>query len=259
VSRAPLAPAAPVADHGRAAPRAAAARLLRQLRQRFREGRRDVGSENWRAWWIAIASGVAGMAVLLLTLVLAARWLLARGALAREADMLLWLAHDGPFGFSGAVFLQALGTDTTLLMLVAVTAGIATWSRRPLTALSIIAAFVVLDLVVRFGWLIWARPRPELVHGGLAAPGLHAFPSGHTAKSLAVYGFLTFVWVRASGSVAERFIAIALALSIAVTVPVARLSMGVHWPSDVVAGAILGAVFLGVLGYALRFERESGS
>jgi membrane-associated phospholipid phosphatase len=254
VTRAPPA-AAPGAEQRRAAPRAAAARLFLQLRQRFREGRGDVGARSWHAWWITLAVGVAGTALLAALLVLAARWLLARGALSREADLLLWLARDGPLRFSNAVFFQTLGTDITLVMVVGVTAGIATWLRRPVTALSIIASFVVPDLVVRLGWLLWERPRPDVVHGGIASPGLHAFPSGHTAKSLAVYGLLTVLWVRASGSVSERMIAIAIASAIAVAVPLARLSMGVHWPSDVAGGAILGAAFLTVLAYGLRFER----
>ena len=251
------APAAPLAANVRgAAPRAAAARLFSQLRQRFREGRRDVGARNWRAWWNMLAAGAAASAILAALLVLAARWLLAHGALDREAELLLWLARDGPLRFSSAVFFQTLGTDITLLMVVGVTAGVATWLRRPITALSIVASFVVPDLVVRFGWVLWERPRPEILQGGIAAPGLHAFPSGHTAKSLAVYGLLTILWIRASGSVSEKIVAVGLVLGIAVTVPLARLSMGVHWPSDVAAGAILGAAFLTVLAYGLRFERH---
>jgi membrane-associated phospholipid phosphatase len=255
VSRAPPAAAGRFREQ-RETPRAAVRRLFLRLRQRFLEGRAGIGPRAWRAWWIAIGSGAVGLGALTVILVAATHALLTRGALTGEAELLVRLANSGPLGFSGAVFFQALGTDTTLVMLVTVTAGIAAWNRRPITSLSIIAAFVVVDVAVRFGWLIWARPRPEVVHGGIAAPGLAAFPSGHTAKSVAVYGFLALLWIRASGSVVEKAVAIALAGMVAVAVAISRLRMGAHWPSDIVAGAILGSGFLAVLGCALRFERQ---
>jgi membrane-associated phospholipid phosphatase len=233
---------------------AAIVRAYRQVRQRFQEGRARVGDAGWRKWWYTIGIGTIGMGVLMVALVRITQRLVERGSLEREPDFLLWLAANGPFSFSTAVFFQAFGTDITLGILIILTAGIAAWNRRSLTALSLISGWVVVDVVVRFGWLIWARARPYILHGGVPGPAFHAFPSGHTGKTFAVYGLLTFLWLRASQSIVERAVALILFFFVAVVVPIGRLSMGVHWPSDVMAGFVIGAVWLGVLVYARRYE-----
>ena len=40
----------------------------------------------------------------------------------------------------------------------------------------------------------------KLIGDGIAAPGLHSFPSGHAALCVAVYGFLAYLWIRSSRS-----------------------------------------------------------
>lgn len=230
--------------------RSAAAALFQQLSGRFREGRAAVGDTAWRGWWRRIALGAASMLVLMVALKYAAVWALGNGWLDWEAGFLLWLGSDGPVRFSTAVFLQTPGSDPTLIILIALTAGLAAWVRRPLVSMSIVLAALVPDLVGRFGWLIWSRARPDLLYDGIASPGFHSFPSGHTSKTVAVYGFLTVLWLRASGSNVERVLAILLLGVIAVVVPVGRMAMGVHWPSDVMAGMVIGGVWLAVLSRA---------
>lgn len=235
--------------------RSAIGAVLHHVSQRFRQGRRALPHDSWRAWQRTIAVGIPALLALMVLLRIAAAAALERGLLERERDFLLWLATGAPFGFSTAVFLQTFGSDITLVILVALTAGIAAWARKPITALSIVLAAVVPDLVGRFGWLIWSRARPDFIHDGIASPGFHSFPSGHTAKTIAVYGFLTLLWMRASSSVVER---VAAALSFAViasAVPFGRMAMGVHWPSDVIGGALIGGAWLVVLARGLRRER----
>ena len=54
--------------------------------------------------------------------------------------------------------------------------------------------------------------RPDLVAGGIAAPGLHSFPSGHAVLTVAVYGLVAYLWARASCSWLERFFAIGICI-----------------------------------------------
>jgi undecaprenyl-diphosphatase len=184
----------------------------------------------------------------------AGRFAAARQLLDWEPEFLRILETRGPFGFSSAVWFQTFGTDITLAILILFSASISAWNRRPITALSIPLAFIVVDLVVRFGWASWDRARPDVIMQGLASPGFHSFPSGHTGKTLAVYGFLASCWWRATRNVTERVFILVLMAFIAVIVPLGRLRMGVHWPSDILGGYSIGLAWLWCLIWAAQQE-----
>jgi len=228
--------------------------LLRELALRYRAGRDAIPQQQWRAWTRSVATGFAGMLLLMLLLRFVAPLALDAGLHDYEIALLRRLSADPPIRFSTAVFLQTFGSDITLAMLVAFTAGIALWIRRPVTSLSIILAAIVPDIVGRFGWMIWSRARPDILYEGIASPGFHAFPSGHAAKTFAVYGFLTLLWIRASANTLEKSVAILLFAFIAIGVGLGRVLMGVHWPSDVIGGMVIGAVWVFVLRKGLGKE-----
>ena len=86
------------------------------------------------------------------------------------------------------------------------------------------------------------RPRPELVpHGSYVYTA--SFPSGHSMLAATVYLTLGALLVRAQPR--RRLKAFILASSILVTllVGVSRVYLGVHWPTDVLAGWALGATW----------------
>ena len=78
-----------------------------------------------------------------------------------------------------------------------------------------------------------SRPRPAEVFGlfELEASQMgRSFPSGHAAAAFALAGVLSWRWPR--GCWAWWSLAFLIALS--------RVALGMHWPSDVVAGALIG-------------------
>jgi membrane-associated phospholipid phosphatase len=109
------------------------------------------------------------------------------------------------------------------------------------------------------GWSLWNRARPDLIAGGIAAPGFHSFPSGHAVLVVVVYGLVAYLWVRASRSWLERLLAIGIFIVWASLVGTARLALGSHWPSDVLGGFVIGLVWLTMVIMALRRAEQSMS
>lgn len=232
-------------------------RVVREARTRWE---RDWHALEWHAIQEWARFVLIGLIAVVSALFVAIAWIgdipPGTGVLSWEPALLQRIA-DAPISFSTAVWLQTLGTDFTLLIVVLVTAGIATWSGRPLLAVTIVFAVVFMDAIVRIGWFALERPRPTVVAEGLASPGFHSFPSGHTGKTLTLYGLLAAQWLQASRNVLEKIMVVALAVVVAVVVPLGRLRMGVHWPTDILGGYALAAIWLAfillALGRAARF------
>ena len=84
------------------------------------------------------------------------------------------------------------------------------------------------------------RPRPELVPH-LARVTSLSFPSGHAMVSSAVYLTLAIMLGEAQPALRRYFVALAVAL--VVLIGCTRIYLGVHWPSDVLAGWSLGSAW----------------
>ncbi|HET7231325.1 MAG TPA: phosphatase PAP2 family protein [Longimicrobium sp.] len=210
-----------------------------------------------RLAWTITGGFVIAVAVML-GLVLLVRHLDSTGRLAWETPLVERAGTWQWFSFSTALWAESPGNSVFMIPVVLAAALLAVWMRRPLRALAVLASFFMLDLVVLAGWLAWNRQRPGLIEGGIAAPGLHSFPSGHLSQMVAAYGLFTWMWMRASRSLAERILAVLpLALALA-DVALARLRLGSHWPTDLAAGVVIGAVWLAVIITALRRAEAAG-
>ena len=102
-------------------------------------------------------------------------------------------------------------------------------------ALVVIAAgSALLPFVVK---LIVARPRPTIEH--LSHLSSLSFPSEHTTQAAAIYLTIA-IMLSQSLTRGWREAAIALGVVIALTVAWSRVYLGVHYPTDVTAGLVLG-------------------
>jgi undecaprenyl-diphosphatase len=110
----------------------------------------------------------------------------------------------------------------------------------------------VLVVIARIGELasttavkdLLTRPRPTLLNPVDHAAG-YSFPSGHAAGAAAVYGALV-VLVLPRAIRWARALLLAAGTSLICAVAASRVLLGVHYPSDVAAGAALGLAWVGI-------------
>jgi undecaprenyl-diphosphatase len=148
-----------------------------------------------------------------------------------------------------------------VLYILASAVGLWAWFARGLRNRAL-WAFVTMMVAWPIGLLakhLVQRARPVVDEPLSHSPG-YSFPSGHAFNVAVVATVLVLLlWPILSGP--ARRVATALAVLVAVVVGVDRMFLGVHFPSDVAAGWILGAgiTFSSWLGFIGRTSATSSS
>ncbi|WP_084384785.1 phosphatase PAP2 family protein [Novosphingobium naphthalenivorans] len=174
-------------------------------------------------------------------------WAVATGHTAAfdKAGLLFWRgsglhAPDAPRGLTMVRDITALGG--TLL--------------RNVFALGAVAALLFLrmkreaalfTLTVIGGWIVdgrlkalFARARPDLV-SHLTQAGGYSFPSGHSFNAALIYLAMALTFAALTPRRSLRHTLIASAVVVSMAVAWSRVWLGVHWPSDAIAGWLGGA------------------
>ena len=136
----------------------------------------------------------------------------------------------------------AIGGTGVLVLMVLAVAGFLTLTGKGHAALAIIVAVSGGTLLSQTMKWAYARPRPELVPHG-AEVYTASFPSGHAMMSAIVYLTLGAMLARTQSSQAVKAYIISVAIFLTVLVGTSRVYLGVHWPTDVLAGWALGALW----------------
>lgn len=152
------------------------------------------------------------------------------------SNLLAFLGPLTELGSTGAVTVVAFLT-------FALGAAIGPWRHGLAGAVTIGLASLGVNLAKSFV----ARTRPDILEPVIVEHGF-SFPSGHATLSMVAYGVLAVLIGRSRlpGGVA-RALVIALGLLIAL-IGISRIWLGVHFPTDVIAGWTAGWVI--VLAYA---------
>ena len=165
-----------------------------------------------------------------------------------------WAASLPPLKFTDGIVLESYSNIAILAPLTLACTVLMLWKRRPIWAMAFVGSYVLARFLIWTGWRLWPRQRPDLVEGGAAALGAHSFPSGHAILTFTAYGLLAHLWASSSRSVIEKLVAYGLLGLLAIAVSIARLRLGAHWPSDVIAGGFIGALWLAAVAVAIRFS-----
>ena len=150
----------------------------------------------------------------------------------------------------------ALGGVGVLSLITAVSVGYLLLVRKRHAALFLLAAVaggLLLSTLFKAGF---DRERPDLV-AHLAQVYTASFPSGHSMMSAAVYLTLGALLARLHRQWAVKLFLLLSATLITVLVGVSRVYLGVHWPTDVLAGWSAGAAWASLCWLAvLRFQQR---
>lgn len=136
----------------------------------------------------------------------------------------------------------ALGGGAVLTLITTLAAGYLFARRKALLALflaSAIAAGGILNSLLKFGFV---RERPDVVPH-LVEVSSASFPSAHAMNSAMVYLTLAALLCSAERSWRVRTFLMSAAIMLTLIIGSSRVYLGVHWPSDVLAGWSVGAAW----------------
>jgi undecaprenyl-diphosphatase len=88
------------------------------------------------------------------------------------------------------------------------------------------------------------RPRPQVFEWG-AHVLTSSFPSGHAMSSTIAYGTVAYLAARLQKRRWSRWVTFVVAATVIVLISMSRLYLGVHYPSDVLAGSLMGLGWAG--------------
>jgi undecaprenyl-diphosphatase len=143
-------------------------------------------------------------------------------------------------------------------------AGFAVWrlssgGRRRAGVLFVVAVFGA-EALDQFLKLLFRRPRPEAFFG-LTDPVTYSFPSGHAVTAACFYGVLAAILtIRSASAVRKALLWVGAAL-MAALIGLSRVYLGVHYPTDVVAGYAAAVVWVftvraGYLAWLRRAQKQ---
>lgn len=164
-----------------------------------------------------------------------------------------FVAHRPGWLVDVAKFLAFVGDETVLLPVTLVLAIVMlVRGRRTVAAIAPLAAMLSTSVVVALSKSVIGRERPPLTQR-LVEVSSASLPSGHAAYAATL---ATVVWMACAGHPRASTWR-AFAVAVAVAAGTARLVLGVHWASDVLAGWMIGCVVGGGVVALLRRRLQS--
>lgn len=157
-----------------------------------------------------------------------------------DEAVLRWMeAHQTPWLEDLMIEVTMLGTWIVVLSIVSIAALFLWLTRHRYSAMLLLIATaggIGLNNILKIGF---DRPRPQVFEWGTHVSS-SSFPSGHAMSSAVVYFTVAYLAARLQKSHVARLATLAVAGVIVAAICFSRLYLGVHYPSDVVAGVLIG-------------------
>lgn len=198
--------------------------------------------ERWPAVYIAASLAFSG---LMLFMFAKLAWqTIFRNTMSVFDNMVIWLVRY--FAVPGLdqamIIITNLGYGTIYNAIVLGSAGLLALLRRWRELEALLLCLLGGAALNSFLKYVFERERPEAFR--LVEAAGYSFPSGHAMVSLCFYGMIAFLLARQIRSWHGRNIIIVCAVFLIAGIGVSRIYLGVHYPSDVVAGYAAGATWL---------------
>ena len=164
-----------------------------------------------------------------------------------DVAVLQWFFHHRNATLDNVMLeITALGSATVVNVVMLITIALLwqTGHRKSLTVLVIGAiGGAILNAILK---AFFNRPRPLIVTWVTQVHST-SFPSGHAMESLIVYGAIAYVIARLQPASRTRYAIWGGAALIIAAIGTSRMYLGVHYPSDVIAGYCAGLAWLAFL------------
>ena len=144
--------------------------------------------------------------------------------------------------------------EPNLLLALSVSLGIILWVRKhrsEATTIAVTGAGALgLNILLK---QLFARARPQLWERTVDVR-FYSFPSGHAMISMVIYGLLGYLL--GSRFPKQRWWIYSLTVILVAIIGLSRLYLGVHWPTDIIAGYTAGLVWLIACIYSLEVWKQ---
>lgn len=197
---------------------------------------------RWPALYIAASLGISAF---MLTVFAVLAWeTIFRNAMVLFDNAFIWLIRyfASPSVDKVMISITDVGFGVSYGVIVAVSFVLLTYYRRwrEIAGLGIcLAGGAVLNFWLKY---LFHRSRPDLFR--VVQETGYSFPSGHVIASMCFYGMAAFLIMRTISSWRGRLTVMTLAGIIIVTIGISRIYLGVHYPTDVLAGLAAGSMWV---------------
>ena len=169
-----------------------------------------------------------------------AEHVLAGGTQAFDVAILQWIhLHQHPLLTQLMTEMTYLGTGTVVIVIVGVSALFLWHTEHKHSARLLLAATIGNILLNGALKLVYHRARPSVFAWQTTAVS-SSFPSGHAMSATVVYGTVAYLLMRLQKHGWAKALTLGTAILLILLICLTRLYLGVHYPSDVIGGIIVG-------------------